>query len=164
MYAYLVAAIVGLVALGAAGFQGFRLGSDHVRAEYAARDLAAVTEAAALTQATQEKYRAQEQAHSQAVAQIATDYQGRLTDAQAKTALALNAIRSGSVRLRDPGAQACSDPAPGVAAAPSRSDGASDGGFLSQDAAIFLTGLAADADRNTLQLAACQQVVISDRK
>ena len=39
MYAYLVAAIVGLVALGAAGFQGFRLGSDHVRAEYAARDL-----------------------------------------------------------------------------------------------------------------------------
>lgn len=163
MYAYLVAAIVGLVALGAAGFQGYRIGADHVRAQYAARDLAAVTEAAALTQATQEKYRAQEQAHSKAVAQIATDYQGRLTDAQAKTAIALNAIRSGSVRLRDPGAQACSDTAPGAAAAPSRSDSASDG-ELSGTTAEFLVSLAAEADSVVLQLSACQSVVISDRK
>jgi prophage endopeptidase len=163
MYAYLVAAIVGLVALGAAGYKGYGLGADHVRAEYADRYLAAVTEAAALTQATQEKYRAQEQAHSQAVAQIATDYQGRLTDAQAKTALALNSIRSGSVRLRDPGAKACSDPAPGTAATASRSDGDSASG-LSDQLATFLVSEAARADQVVLQLSACQQVVISDRK
>jgi len=160
---YLVAAIAGLVALGAAGFQGYRLGADHVRAEYAARDIQSANEAAAVAQATQEKYRAQEQAHSQAVAAIANDYEGKLTDAQAKTAIALNAIRSGSLRLRDPGAKACGDPASGTPAAPSRSDGASDGG-LSDQLATFLVSEAARADQVVLQLTACQQVVISDRK
>jgi len=162
-YGYLVAAIAGLVALGAAGYEGYQLGGDHVRAEYAARDIKQAKEAAALAQATQEKYRAQEQAHSQAVAAIANDYQGRLTDAQAKTAIALNAIRSGSVRLRDPGAKACGDPAPGTPAAPGRGNGDTAGG-LSDQLATFLVSEAARADQVVLQLTACQAVIISDRK
>ena len=160
---YLVAAIIGLVALGAAGFQGYRLGGDHVRAEYAARDLKAANEAAALTKATEEKYRAQEQAHSQAVAQIANDYEWRLTDAQAKTTLALNAIRSGGLRLRDPGAQACGDTAPGTPASTSGRDGASAGG-LSNQASEFLYSEAARADSVVLQLSACQAVIQADRR
>ena len=35
MNVYLVAAVACLVAVGAAGIQGYRLGGDHVRAEYA---------------------------------------------------------------------------------------------------------------------------------
>ena len=159
---YLVAAIAGLVALGAAGYKGYQLGGDHVRAEYAARDLKAQAEAAALTKDTEEKYRAQEQAHSQAVAQIANDYEGRLTDAQRKTTIALDAIRAGGLRLRDPGAQACGDPAPGTATATAGRNGA-ESGRLSGAASEFLLSEAARADAVVLQLTACQGVVTADR-
>ena len=158
----LIAVVAGLVALGAAGAKGYSLGADHVKAEYAARDLKAQAEAAALTKATEEKYRAQEQAHSQAVAQIANDYEGRLTDAQRKTTIALDAIRAGGLRLRDPGAQACRDPAASVAASTSGRNGA-ESGRLSGAASEFLLSEAARADAVVLQLTACQGVVTADR-
>ena len=165
MYGYLVAAIVGLVALGAAGFQGYRLGADHVRAEYAARDIANANEQAAKTREVEERYRAKEQASAQAVAQIANDYEGRLTDAQRKTTIALDAIRSGSVRLRDPFAkpEACGSSAAEAVASPGGRDGYS-AGQLSGATSEFLVSLASEADRNTLQLAACQAVLASDRR
>ncbi len=159
----LMAVVAGLVALGAAGYKGYRLGGDSVRAEYAARDLAAVTEAAKETKRIQDEYRAKEQASAVALAAVSTDYQKRLTDAQAKTALALNAIRSGSVRLRDPGAQACSGGASEAAATAAGRDGATAGG-LSGAASEFLLSEAARADSVVLQLTACQGVVTADRR
>ena len=160
---YLVAAIIGLVALGSAGYKGYRLGGDSVRAEYAQRDIAAANEAAAQTKRLQDEYRAKEQASAVALAAVSKDYQGRLTDAQAKTALALNAIRSGSVRFRDPGTEANRGCPAEAATATAGRNGAESGRLLSQDAAIFLTDLAAEADRNTIQLGACQAVVAADR-
>lgn len=160
---WLVAAVAGLVALGAAGYKGYRIGGDSVRAEYAQRDIAAANEAAAQTKRLQDEYRAKEQASAVALAAVSKDYQGRLTDAQAKTRIALNAIRSGSVRLRDPGAQACSGGTAEAAASAERRNGAQ-AGDLSGTAASFLLDLAAEADRNTLQLGACQAVVAADRK
>ena len=92
---YLLAAIAGLVALAGVGYKGYSLGADHVRAEYSARDLAAANEAAAFTKATEEKYRAKEQASAQALAQVANDYEGKLNAANTAKDTALNAIRSG---------------------------------------------------------------------
>lgn len=164
VYLYLVAGIAFLVAVGAAGAKGYFLGADHVRSEYAARDIAAANEAAAQTKRLQDEYRAKEQASAVALAAVSKDYQGRLTDAQAKTRIAMDAIRAGGLRFRDPGAEARRDcPAEAAASAAGR-DGAESGRLLSQDAAVFLTDLAAEADRNTIQLVACQAVVAADRR
>lgn len=162
-YAYLVAALIGVVAMGAAGYQGYRLGGDSVRAEYAKRDIAAANEAATLTKATQEKYRAKEQASADALAAVSTDYQKKLTDAQAKTAIALNAIRSGSVRLRDPGSPPGGSCPAETAASTAGRDG-SESGRLSGAASEFLLSEAARADAVVLQLTACQGVVAADRR
>ena len=163
--AYLLAALAVALLVAGAAVKGYHMGQDNIRAEYAARDLQQANEAAAATKAVEEKYRAQEQAHAQALSQVSATYQGKLTDAQAKTTTALNAIRSGSIRMRDPGAVSkadCGSTASTVTAASGR-DGDTQGG-LSGTASEFLLTLAADADRNTLQLAACQAVVEADRR
>ena len=162
---YLVAAILGLVAMGAAGWKGYSLGSDHVRAEYAARDIAQANEAAAALKATQEKYRAIEQEQAASLAKVSGDYQKRLTDAQAKTALALNAIRSGAVRLRDPYAkpETCGSAAAETGTGTGRRDG-SKAGELSEEFGALLYSEAARADEYTEQLTACQSVVAADRR
>ena len=164
-YGYFIAAIAGLVALGAAGFQGYRLGSDHVRAERAADDLANANEQAAKTKEIEERYRAKEQASAQALAAIANDYEGKLTDAQRKTTMALDAIRSGAVRLRDPYGkpEACGSSAAEAVSSPGGRNGDT-AGQLSGATSEFLVSLAAEADRNTVQLAACQAVIAADRR
>lgn len=162
---YLIGALVVAVLVSGAGYKGYQLGGDHVRSEYAARDLANANEQAAKTKEIEERYRAKEQASAQAIAQVSGDYERKLTDAQGKTRIALDAIRSGSVRLRDPGAD--QQASRGCPAETPASTGRRDGdtqGRLSGAASEFLLGLAADADRNTLQLAACQAVVAADRQ
>ena len=165
MYAYLIAAIIGLVALGAAGFQGYRLWADHVRAERAADDLANANEQAAKTKEIEERYRAKEQASATALAAIANDYEGKLTDAQRKTTMALDAIRSGAVRLRDPYAktEACGSSAAEAVSSPGGRNGEK-GSELSAEFGAFLYSEAARADAYTEQLAACQAVIAADRK
>ena len=160
-----ILAVVFMVAVAGAGYKGYRLGSDAVHAEYAKRDLQQANEAAAFTKATEEKYRAQEQAHSQALAQVSATYEGKLTDAQAKTTLALNAIRSGSIRLRDPAAkpEACGSSAAEAGTAASGRNGSS-AGELSADASGFLYSEAARADAYTEQLTACQAALVADRQ
>lgn len=162
---YLIGALVAAILVGATGWKAYRLGQDNVRAEYAARDLQQAAAAAAAYKATEEKYRAKEQAAAQALAQVSGDYERKLTDAQGKTRIAMDAIRSGSLRLRDPGAkpQACGSSAASPAASASERDGPT-AGQLSGAAADFLLTIAAEADRNTLQLTACQAVVAADRK
>ncbi len=160
-----VAALAFMVVLGASCYKAYNLGANNVRAEYAARDLQQANEAAAATKAVEEKYRAKEQASAQALAQVSTDYERKLTDAQSKTTLALNAIRSGSVRLRDPYAkpEACSGGLPEAAASSSGPNGPTAGG-LSRETSEFLVQLAAEADRNTRQLAATQAALVADRQ
>ena len=59
---YFIAAFVVMVALAGTGWKAYGLGADHVRAEYAARDIAQANEAAAQTKRIQDDYRAKEQA------------------------------------------------------------------------------------------------------
>ena len=165
MNGYILAAIAGLVALGAAGYEGFRLGADHVRAERAATDLANANEQAAKTREIEERYRAKEQASAQALQAVANDYEGKLTDAQRKTTIALDAIRSGAIRLRDPYAkpEACGSVAAEAGPSTSGRNGEK-GGELSAEFGAFLYSEAARADAYTEQLTACQKIIEADRK
>ena len=163
---YLAAALVFVVALGAAGYKGYSLGADSVRAEYAARDLKAAADAAAKTQELQEKYRAIEQAQAQEISKVAHDYERRLTDAKAKTTVALDAIRSGSVRLRDNYAAGneAGRGCPAGSPAPAGVGDGKAGAELSPELANFLVSEASRADAYTEQLTACQRVIEADRR
>lgn len=162
---YLTGALVVAVLVVGAGYKGYQLGGDHVRSEYAASDIANANEQAAKTKEIEDRYRAKEQAAAQALAQVSADYQRKLADAQGKTRIALDAIRSGSLRLHDPYAdqQACGGKLPDAAAAPAGRNGSS-AGELSGKTAEFLVSLSGEADRNTVQLAACQAALLKDRQ
>ncbi len=162
---YLIGALVVAALVAGAGVKGYGLGKDHVRAEYVARDLQQAKENAAFAQRINDGRRAKEQAWADSLASVSTDYQKRLTDAEATKNLALNSLRSGGLRLRDPfGIRApCRDPGGETTATAGRRDGSSSGD-LSGQTAEFLVQLAAEADRNTLQLTACQAALLADRK
>lgn len=155
-----------MVAIAGASYKAYHLGANNVRAEYAARDLQAAAEAQAAYKAVAEKYRAKEQADAQALAQVANDYERRLKDAKSKTSIALDAIRSGSLKLRDPGTasnQAGRDCPAQTTASAVVGDG-STGAELSRDASAFLYSEAARADAYTEQLGACQAALEADRR
>ena len=164
---YLAAALAFVVALGAAGYKGYSLGADSVRAEYAARDLAAAAEAAAKTKEIQDKYRAIEQAQAQEISKVAHDYERRLTDAKAKTTVALDAIRSGSLRLRltdsseRPSGGSC--PAEATASS-SQPDGAREGRFLGEVDSTFLVTQASRCDEIVTRLNGTQDALEADRR
>jgi len=103
---------------------------------------------------------AKQQALAQQMSQISAKYEQELTHASKQHAADVAAIRSGALRLRDARASCTAPQAP---AAPGVSDGA-EGCTLSAGVTERLYGLADEADRNTRQLAACQQVIIEDRK
>lgn len=163
---YAILGLVAVLALAGAGAKGYSLGKDNVRAEYAARDLQAAADAQAAYKAIAEKYRAKEQADAQALATVANDYERRLKDARGKTTVAMDALRSGALRLRDPGAvgqQAGGNCAPETPPSTGKRDGEKGAG-LSDQASEFLLTEAARADAYTEQLAACQAVIEADRK
>ena len=165
-YVLLAATIGFVVAVATAGITGYHRGQENVRAEYAARDLAAAAEAAAKTKEIQDKYRAIEQAQAQEISKVANDYERRLTDAKAKTTVALDAIRSGSVRLRDNYAAGneAGRGCPSGSAAPAGVGDGKAGAELSPELASFLVSEAGRADSYTAQLSACQQVIEADRR
>ena len=163
---YLIAGVAFMVALAGAGIKGYNMGEDHVRAEYAKRDLQQANEAAAATKAVEEKYRAQEQAHSQALAQVSTDYERKLTDANATKNLALDSIKHGALKLRltDPVTAPCGSPDSKAATSTSGPDGSGTGQFLGETDATFLVTEASRADAIVLRLGACQAALTADRK
>ncbi len=107
-----------------------------------------------------------ELAKASAVAAVSADYQRRLNDANKQRAADADAIRAGTLRLRDPGATSIGTGGDRAAETPAPAGGC-DGrasGELSGAAAQFLFDLAADADQVAMQLQACQAVIIEDRR
>lgn len=163
--------IIGLLiawALSLVGVGAWQNEAGHVaeRVEWQARENKELVDANAAIKALEEKYRKAEQDHAAALGAIATNYEGKLSNATKQRAADLAAIRAGTLRLRDPGASGkCpdGDPMPGIAAAPGVGDDRA-AGELSQRANEFLLGEASRADSIAEQLAACQQVVRSDRE
>lgn len=165
-YGYLVAALVFMVAVAGAGIKGYSLGGDSVRSAYAERDLKAAAENAAKFQAISGEYRAKEQAAATASAAVSKAYQKRISAYETRRLADLAAVDARTIVLRDTNSAGC---APGRDTAPplgadTAGHSSPQGSDLSRQAATFLLGLAAEADRNTAQLGACQDLLESERK
>lgn len=160
LYAYLIAAVVAAAVLAGTAYKAYQLGADGVRAEYTARDLKAAQDYAAKEREITEAYRAREAAQARAFAAVSSSYQAKV----AANAKALDIAIAGS-RLYDRAAsrQTCGDSAaPAATPAGGRDGGA--GAYLSDAAGGFLRRLASEADAVVLQLTACQQLLLDERK
>lgn len=114
----------------------------------------------------EEGNRKAEQAHAAALAGVSTDYERKLSDAKKQRADDAAAVRSGNLRLRDPGTtglRACGSIGIEIGSGTGERNG-TQGSELSAEATGFLLDLAADADDVARQLSACQAVVLKDRE
>lgn len=103
--------------------------------------------------------------HEEALVAISTDYQKEINDVESEKTKFIVGVRNGSIVLRQP-ARPKSTGESGVSetvASSSGCDGQADT-ELYPETAEFLSSEAARADKIVLQLDACQQVVIEDRK
>jgi hypothetical protein len=123
----------------------------------------------------EEKALQKERAWSELLAGIDSRHQKEIRDAETRRRNDIAAARSGSIKLRDPGATECRPAGGGagsaVAAAPGVGDAKERGelpreapSFLSARATEFLIDLANEADEVVAQLGQCQAVVEADRK
>ena len=149
----------------ASGVIGWLDGAQHAGTDALARELDTAQAVAERVQVLQLQARTAEQRHAQALADVSTDYQRRINEANHVRAADRAALRAGTLRLRDPDSTAagCGDPAAQAGAGAAGRDGRAPG-ELSAAAAGFLLELASDADDVARQLAACQRVVEADRQ
>ena len=156
-------ALVWGLLLVAAGVIGWLDGATHAGAEALRRDQLAAEAASRRVGQLQERARAVERKHAEALAEVSRTYQEKIDERDKQRAADLTALRAGALRLRDPGpASAGRSVAASAGAGPGGCNGRA-AGDLSGAAAEFLLGLAADADAVADQLAACQRVVTEDR-
>jgi hypothetical protein len=112
----------------------------------------------------QTKYREKERQFAVDQAAIAEKYRKEREDNDRKKNAVIAGLRSRAIVLRDPGsAQSCGS-SPGEATAPAPGSDGKAGTELSPELAQFLVGEADRADGIVKQLAACQEIVESDRK
>lgn len=106
-----------------------------------------------------ERFRAIERDSALRIAAIGDDHAQKVSALESQHLRDVDAVRAGALKLRIP--NACpANRMPGPSTPASGSDGAT-ACELPQPLANALLGAAADADRNTLQLSACQAVVNS---
>jgi len=164
-YGKLVLAIVLILAFLGAYVKGRSDGGKIVKADYAQRDLKAATDYAAKEREITEKYRSQEENWQKQFVAASKAYQKGLANAETQKLADAAAIDAGRIRLLDPGAvgKACGDSPPSTAPSSSGRNG-SEGSELSPEFAKFLLAEASRADQYTIQLAACQAILIEERK
>lgn len=173
-YRIAIVAALWLGSLAAVGLWQRHDGIATVEAKWQAREAKQQAAAAARYKKLYDAYRKAEQDNAAALAEIATKLEKERTDANKQHAADIAALRAGTLRLRDPGSAAvpaCRGSAAETGPASSGCNGCASGqlpaapaGLLSGQASEFLVDLAADADDVARQLAACQQVIINDRK
>lgn len=167
MYAYLIGAILVMVAIAGAGWKGYSLGGDSVRAAYAERDIKAAAENAAKFQALSNEYREKEQALAGASAAVSKKYQKELANHETTKLAALAAVDAGTLRLRLTDPVECKTDrgsAAKTAATAGGRDGNAEGRFFGKDDSAFLVTIASEADAVVGQLTACQDLLESERK
>lgn len=165
-YAILAACLAWAGTLAAVGGWQHHAGRTTERAEWQDREIGELRTANQKILDITTAARRAEHENAAALAAVATDYERKLDAAKDRHARDIAAVRSGALRLRDP--HSAGLPACGSAAAPvGTGAGGRDGpapGELSEAAAGFLLQLTDDADAVAEQLAACQRVVIEDRR
>lgn len=173
-YRIAIVAALWLCSLVAVGWWQRHDGIATVEAKWQAREAKQQAAAADQYKKLYDAYRKAEQDNAVALAAISAKFEKERTDATKQHAADIAAIRAGALRLRDPGAA----PVPacrGSTAETGTSSSGCNGGascefsgpharLLSGQTSEFLVDLAADADDVARQLAACQQVIINDRK
>lgn len=166
MNKYLIIALVWIASLVGVGSWQNSDGETVERSAWQGRENKELVDANAAIKALEEKSRKAEQDHAAELGAIATNYEGKLSDATKQRAADLAAIRAGTLRLRDPGASGkcpVGDPMPGIAAGAGVGDGRA-AGELSGIASEFLLSEASRADSLAEQLAAAQAVIRADRE
>jgi prophage endopeptidase len=162
----LLAFVLALIAAGLGGeYDGNKRGINSERVAWQAKDNKELADANTKILQLENDARAKEQAHADALASIATNYEQELQNAENTRKADVTAARSGALRLRDPGShteQACGG-SPGQTATASGGRDGQAGGELSPELAEFLVSEADRADTIVLQLGACQAVIVADR-
>ena len=132
-----------------------------ITAMYAARDLQAAQAYAAKEKSLQDAYRAKEAEWSKRFVSASRTYQGKV----AENAKALDiALASGRLYDRFAADSSASRDCPASTASPASGHNGSAGAYISEASGIFLRRLAAEADGVVIQLTACQQLLIDERK
>lgn len=110
--------------------------------------------------------RAAEQDHANAANAIAIRLNVEKSHAKAENDRLTALLNDGTLRLRDPGAgnPAGDRSCPGDTTATPRGDNGAQAGDLSAETGRFLLTLAWEADQVAHQLAACQTLIVEDRK
>jgi hypothetical protein len=164
-YLIIAALCVAVAAFISGEYDGRARGATAERSAWQTKQVGELSLANAEIKSLEEAARASEQAHTQALADISTNHEREVQDAEVQRKKDIAAARSGALRLRDPGAtavQSCASSTPQTAASASGRDDGSGGG-LSGIAAEFLLTQADRADAIVRQLAACQAVIKADR-
>lgn len=113
----------------------------------------------------QDSARRNEQMHAAALADVSTNYQKELNNANKQRVADLAAVRAGTLRLRIPvthSIYSIGGSAAEIGAGASGCDG-SERAELPNESAEFLLSEANRADQVVMQLTACQNVIIKDR-
>lgn len=170
-----IAALVALAALAWAvksyldgiDAKAYQRGVDETTAAYAKRDNEALRQAIAAREAAEKRVLEIEQRAARDVAAASTTYQRELADVRSVHDRFVAGVRSGAIRLRDPGRTAgaadCARDAAGPAAGASGGRDGGSGAVLSAEASEFLWAEAGRADALRAQLLACQAVIRADR-
>lgn len=161
-----VALLVWIASLAGVGYWQNDAGHTAERAAWQKRENQEIVSANRKIIELSDKYRRAEQDHATALDKIAVTYEGKLKNANQKTAALERAARAGTLRLRDPHATPCpssGDPVPDTAAGTGQRDGADDGG-LSTVAAEFLLSLTGRCNAVRDKLTTCQAIVREDRR
>lgn len=166
MNPYLIIGLLGWLA-SLAGVGWWQNDAGHVaeRTAWQTRENTELRTANDKIRSMQDSARRNEQMHAAALADVSTNFQKELSNANKQRAADIAAVRAGTLRLRvqypasiyaigdrpaetGPGAGGCDGPK---------------GAELPESIVADLLGLAADADDVTRQLTACQRVIIEDR-
>lgn len=160
-YLWLVAILVLGAVGGGAYYSGRTDGKKIERAEWQARELKAQQEAADALLAAQNNVERERKQHALAIASISTKYEERLQHVSKTKDRVIADLRSGGIRLRDPGSRYSIgiNPVPGKTNPPGECDGKTERG-LSIELAEFLAGEATRADTIVEQLTSCQALIL----
>lgn len=164
-YTWMIGALV-LAFVGGSGYlYGRADGKKIERAQWQAKELKASQDAQDALATAQAAVTAAERKSAQDLADVSTHYQKELNHVSATKDATIAALRTGAVRLRDPGTKYTlgSNAVPDFGASAGRSDGKAEG-ELSKELAEYLVTEASRADAIAIQLTSCQAVIIKDRE
>lgn len=158
--------IAWIGSMATVGYWQNGVGKESERVVWQARENVELSEANAMIIMLQNKAREDEATHNQVLADISRTYQERINDADIQKDKFIAGVRNGTIVLRQP-APRTEKASGGISSEAIASAIGRDGetnSKLSDETAEFLYTEANRADKIVEQLAACQAIVIEDRK